>query len=126
MGQLSAAIRTADGRERIEIRLEPPELGRVRVEFEIVDRVVTAVVTAERSETLDLMRRNAESLLRDLAAARHENINLAFSSGSGGEAPEDRPTGAGRETVDAAPADAASRRPVPAARAWSAGLDIRL
>ena len=51
------------GNSRFEIRLDPPELGRIDVRLD-VDRngQVTSRLFVEKSETLDLLRRDAPQL----------------------------------------------------------------
>lgn len=62
----------------VEIRLDPPELGRLRLSVEISGNSVQALVAVERPEISDLMRRNAESLTRELIALGFENVRLEF------------------------------------------------
>lgn len=55
------------GNDRISIRLNPAELGRVDVKVELShDGRMTAVVTADKPETLDLLRRDASELQKAL------------------------------------------------------------
>lgn len=65
--------RARDGERRFEIRLDPPELGRIDVRLDI-DRGgnVTSRLTVERAETLDLLRRDAPQLER---ALQHAGLN---------------------------------------------------
>jgi flagellar hook-length control protein FliK len=58
------------GQSRFEIRLDPPELGRidVRLHFD-ADGRVTSHLIVDRSETLDLLRRDAADLERSLQQA---------------------------------------------------------
>ena len=67
-----------NGRTRFEIRLDPPELGRIDVKLDISDdgRIRTHL-TVERSETLDLLQRDARGLERALQQA-------GLKSGDGG------------------------------------------
>ena len=52
---------------KFEMRLDPPELGRVEVKMEMTsDGKVTAHLTAERAETLELLQRDARALERAL------------------------------------------------------------
>jgi flagellar hook-length control protein FliK len=62
--------RLREGTRRFDIRLDPPELGRVDVRLE-VDRNgnVSTKLTVERPETLDLMQRDARALERALQQA---------------------------------------------------------
>lgn len=64
------AARAQNGKNRFEIRLDPPELGRVDIRLD-VDRQgnVTSRLTVERTEILDLLRREAPQLERALQDA---------------------------------------------------------
>lgn len=74
--QISSASRAGD--DRVEIRLDPPELGRVRLSFTFNDDGVSALVSADRPEVVDLMRRHGEALQRELTAAGYRNVTLDF------------------------------------------------
>jgi len=55
------------GNDRISIKLSPAELGRVEVKMELGhDGRVMAVVTAEKQDTLDLLRRDSSDLQKAL------------------------------------------------------------
>jgi chemotaxis protein MotD len=62
--------RAQEGLKSFEIRLDPPELGRVDVRLD-VDRSgnVTTRLTVDRVETLDILRRDSASLERALQQA---------------------------------------------------------
>jgi flagellar hook-length control protein FliK len=64
------AARAQAGRNRFEIRLDPPELGRIDVRLDI-DRGghVTSRLTVDRVETLDALRRDAGDLQKALQDA---------------------------------------------------------
>jgi flagellar hook-length control protein FliK len=76
------AARAHDGKNRFEIRLDPPELGRIEVRLE-VDRTgqVMSRLIADRSDTLDLLRRDAAGLERALhdAGLKTADNGLQFS-----------------------------------------------
>jgi hypothetical protein len=58
------------GKQRFEIRLDPPELGRIDVRLDIDrDGRVTSRLVVDRSETLDLLKRDAPQLERALQQA---------------------------------------------------------
>jgi flagellar hook-length control protein FliK len=61
-----------DGNTRFQIRLDPPELGRIDVRLDI-DKAgqVNARLTVEKAETLDLMQRDQRGLERAPAAGGH-------------------------------------------------------
>ncbi len=107
------------GNSRFQIRLDPPELGRIDVRLDLDGSgTVNARMVVERSETLDLMQRDQRALQQALQQAGLDasKTNLEFSlrqnpfardfgngegrdrsSGPTGSAP-----GAGVETVEAA------------------------
>ncbi|HEY9013126.1 MAG TPA: flagellar hook-length control protein FliK [Devosia sp.] len=70
------------GNTRFQIRLDPPELGRIDVRMHVDgDGNVHARMTVERAETLDLMQRDQRSLEKALAQAGLDGgkTNLEFS-----------------------------------------------
>lgn len=70
--QVAIQIRKAvkEGLDRIQIQLEPADLGRIDVTMEVAnDGKVMAVLKADNPETLDLMMKDARSLERALADA---------------------------------------------------------
>jgi flagellar hook-length control protein FliK len=72
----------SQGINRFEMRLDPPELGRVDVKLEMrPDGKVTAHLTAERTETLDLLQRDARALERALndTGLSADSDSLSFS-----------------------------------------------
>ena len=85
--QLVAAI-ARTGNDRVEVRLDPPELGRVSLSITITEQAVTALVSAERTDVTDLMRRHADQMQRELESAGFENIDLQFDSSSSENAEE--------------------------------------
>ncbi len=77
--QISRAVQ--NGNDRFSIRLSPAELGRVSIKLEVGhDNRVIAVISAERSETLDLLQRDARTLERALqeAGLRTDSGSLSF------------------------------------------------
>jgi hypothetical protein len=131
VAQLTVAIQRAPG-ERVEIRLDPPELGRVQIELSSRDGVLHATVISERPEVHDLMRRHAEMLRQELAAAGHSGVRLEFATGSGqgqgGREAEDPQQVTTREGQAAGPAASApAENPIDRRPRVSGGrLDIRL
>ncbi len=69
------------GMQRFEVRLDPPEMGRIDVRMEMEGNNVTARMVVERAETLDLLQRDARVLERALqqAGLNAERANLQFS-----------------------------------------------
>jgi flagellar hook-length control protein FliK len=70
------------GKNRFEIRLDPPELGRIDVRLDVDrDGNVTSRLTVDRPDTLELLRRDAAGLERALqdAGLKTANNGLQFS-----------------------------------------------
>ena len=124
--QIAVAVGRGDA-ATIDIRLDPPELGRVHIQLNPTDRGVQAIVFADRPETGDMLRRNADELARGLSQAGYGEVSLDFASRE--EAPND--PRAGRWLADLAPTGGGEAAEEPAgaerpARVPSDGLDIRL
>ncbi len=86
----------ADGGRTFDIRLDPAELGRVRVRLEMgADNSVRAVLSAERADTLAELQRTSRDLVRALEDAGLDlaENGLEFSLSQGGE---DQERGSGR------------------------------
>lgn len=70
------------GKNRFEIRLDPPELGRIDVRLDVDrDGNVTSRLTVDRADTYDLLRRDAAGLERALqdAGLKTSDNGLQFS-----------------------------------------------
>lgn len=67
---IEIAARVNEGQHRFEIRLDPPELGRIAVQLDVdATGKVTSHLLVDRPETLDLLRRDAPALERALQSA---------------------------------------------------------
>lgn len=79
---IEIAARSRDGSNQFQIRLDPPELGRIDVKLD-VDKSgqVNTHLTVDRPETLDLLQRDARGLERALqqAGLKTGDNGLAFS-----------------------------------------------
>ena len=76
------ATQAKAGNNRFDIRLDPPELGRIDVRLDIDTKGnVTSRLMVERPETLDLLRRDAPQLERALqdAGLKTSDQSLQFS-----------------------------------------------
>lgn len=71
------AVKAANG--GFDLRLDPDELGQVRLKLVTQDNASVLYVSADRPETLDLMRRHIASLEQDLRAMGHNNLTLQFA-----------------------------------------------
>ncbi|MFQ6551071.1 flagellar hook-length control protein FliK [Aestuariibius insulae] len=75
--QISAALSTSASGQ-IEITLSPEELGQVRLQLTQQEGKTVMLVTADRSDTLDLLRRNADLLLSDFTQMGYDGLDLQF------------------------------------------------
>jgi flagellar hook-length control protein FliK len=79
---VAIAARANSGKSRFEIRLDPPDLGRIDVRLHVDrDGNVTSRLVVDRSETLDLLRNDAANLQRALqqAGLKTSDNGLQFS-----------------------------------------------
>ncbi|MDH5771507.1 MAG: flagellar hook-length control protein FliK [Rhodospirillaceae bacterium] len=84
--QITKAINA--GADKINIHLRPASLGRVDVQIEMgMDGRVSAVVTADNKDTLDLLQRDQRALERALqdAGLKADSGSLSFNLRGGGE-----------------------------------------
>ena len=77
-------------RTEIRIRLDPPELGEVDIQLEFRELRLTAAVSAERSDTLELLQRDSRALTRALREAGLElaDSDLSFAHSGRNDRPD--------------------------------------
>lgn len=113
------------GISRFEIRLNPPELGRIDVRLEMdPSGNVTARLAVEKSETLDLLQRDQRALEKALADAGLEGskTELEFSlreDNDGQEQPRERDKWTASIAIEQEIADAALPPPGSAMRGYA-------
>lgn len=108
----------------VEIALNPEELGRVRMVLSPSDAGVTVLISTERIETQDLMRRHIELLATEFRRLGYDDIGFEFSNDGGKTSSQ--PERASSEN-DSLEQDAPEQHPAkPAQRLASSGLDLRL
>lgn len=123
-GQLATAAKD----NRVELLLDPVELGKVRFELSTTGDRVQVILSVERPETLDLLRRNLDALHREFREAGFDAATLSFSSwGKGRDEGQSAPfhpmtndDGPAQPDTDADPT------PQPNRNTASQGLDLRL
>ncbi|NBT31593.1 MAG: flagellar hook-length control protein FliK [Rhodobacteraceae bacterium] len=132
LAQLTATVsQTENG--ATEIRLDPEELGRVRLVMQSHDTNMTVIVQAERPETAVLLRRHIDQLVQDVRALGYENVTIDF--GGHGQRNQDRgasdfqhvqqsdpPSGGGNTTTS----EIQDTRRTRSRAIGAAGLDMRL
>jgi len=96
--QLAEALATK-GERNIDVALNPEELGRVKMRVTTADSSVIVMITTERPETGDMMRRHINELAEEFRKMGFEDISFEFG-GEGmsghtadGEDHSDSPTG---------------------------------
>jgi hypothetical protein len=80
--QIALALRDGPNGS-LEVALAPEELGKVRLTFIPTEQGVTLLVAAERSETVDLLRRSIAELARELEGLGLPNLAFSFAQGDG-------------------------------------------
>ena len=129
-GSVAAAVIAAippatAGTDRVEVILSPEELGRVQMEFRAEGNAMRVFLTAERPETLDLLRRHADQLASELRQAGYSGASLSF--GQWGQ-----PQGEARQTsrlaaIPPAESHISGHEPAYTPKASSGrGLDLRI
>jgi flagellar hook-length control protein FliK len=75
--QVAEAFKTSDG-DSISIRLDPEELGAVRMKLNHNDTQIIVSISAERPETLDLMRRHVDQLAQEMRGLGYASLRFDF------------------------------------------------
>ena len=111
----------------IDIALDPPELGRVRLSLVEVNGAMTVSITAERPETADLIRRHLALLADEFARQGLDAPMVDISGGDhGGRQPRDDDQSDADDEQDRAIGHPIVSTANAAPRVAAAGLDLRL
>lgn len=136
--QMADAVKMGD-KNLIELTLDPPELGKVRMSLAETGGVMAVTISADSQATTELMRRHMDLLRKDFMEMGYEDVSFSFEQGSsdGSEQQAQMNNGFGQgggsqgesaradETqTDASPALAAQQ--LSQISAASSGVDIRL
>jgi flagellar hook-length control protein FliK len=118
------------GINRFDIRLDPPELGRINVQMEVDgDARVRVHLVVERAEALDFLQRDARALERALADAGLDTDaeSLSFSLDAGSQGEDDAASGDGPAS-DPLLSGIADDEPLPSPTHYvsRSGVDIRV
>lgn len=131
--QIADAVRTSD-KNVIEITMDPPELGRLRLTMNETAGVMNITISTEQSATSDLMRRHIELLRRDFVEMGYDSVSFSFEQDDmTGQRHSEQPDKTGEsgstgsaDHADTANADPETTSPQQQPTGVSAGLDIRL
>jgi flagellar hook-length control protein FliK len=106
----------------IELALNPEELGKVKLSLHPTEAGVTLAVTAERPETMDLMRRHIALLEQELRQMGYGSVSFSFGQQSSGQSQGDsrQPIRENRQF------HSAEIPPTPKPQTATSGLDLRL
>lgn len=112
---------------KVEVRLNPEELGRLSISFLTRDSAMAISILAERPETMDLVRRNIGELLQELRDIGFQELSVDVgSSHENGAASKD--TSAEKLLSDDTDAPEIKTRPVAITERLfrSSGIDVRI
>lgn len=123
--QIAVSVSVAQGGET-EVRLNPEDLGRVRLALSGAEGTLTVTISAERPETADLLRRHIDSLAREFAALGYGDVGFHFEGESREDRAQDRPGGQGGSAPDPAPTEETDPKPPRRTLVIGGGLDLKL
>lgn len=78
--QVAEALAQRQG-DRVELRLEPEELGRVQFRMQHTEHGLVLAISADRPETLDLLRRHSDLLSAHLEDLGYDSASFSFGEG---------------------------------------------
>lgn len=110
----------------LDLTLDPPELGRLRLGFSEVNGVLTVTIAAERSETADLIRRHVALLAEEFARAGLDAPSVNISHGGADQRSHGGFARSAMSDRDAAAVVDTFPPLAPVRSIGAAGLDLRL
>ena len=125
MRQVADAVVTATG-NRIEIALSPEELGTVRITISHSDAGLSLNLSADRQDTMGLLRRHAEELSKSLAEMGLGSADIGFSDDRRSREEGGRQPAFGSGAEPAAPLSVPLARPESLRAALDGRMDLRL
>ena len=78
---LALAAAAAKGQDSISIQLTPDDLGRIDIKLDFIGDRVSAVISADRPETLEMLQKDSRNLERMLGESglQTDHQSLSFS-----------------------------------------------
>ncbi|NSY38745.1 flagellar hook-length control protein FliK [Leisingera sp. ANG59] len=122
----------AKGEQKVEVSLNPQELGHVKMRVVTSETGITMIIQTERPETGDLMRRHINELAEEFRRMGYEDISFEFSGGQAGSGGEGGGTEEGTGQAGGAAdsrtrgAETAGEQTTQNLRLGSAGVDMRV
>ncbi|OBY25839.1 hypothetical protein A9D60_05285 [Leisingera sp. JC1] len=122
----------AKGEQKVEVSLNPQELGHVKMRVVTSETGITMIIQTERPETGDLMRRHINELAEEFRRMGYEDISFEFSGGQAGSGGEGDGTDEGAGQPGGAvgsqtnSAETAGEQTTQNLRLGSAGVDMRV
>ena len=127
--RIAAAPMMTDRDAPLELTLDPPELGAIRVSVSRGAEGMVLHLQADLPETLDLLRRNGAALMQELQRQGLDHAGFSFSGRDPGgqqHRSDAQPPGAREDDTQSHPSHIPDQSPVVSARTGQPGLDIRL
>jgi hypothetical protein len=112
---------------QVEVLLSPEELGRVKFQIRHHGETVTVMLSAERPETMDILRRYSSDLIREFREAGFSGASIDFGRWGQQSQPQHQSPASFALSEDFVPTDPVAR-PIaaPTPRPDAHGLNIRL
>lgn len=130
LAQRIAAVPMMTDRDApLELTLDPPELGAIRVSVSRGTEGMVLHLQADLPETLDLLRRNGAALMQELQRQGLDHAGFSFSGRDPGgqqHRPDAQPLGAREDDAQIHPTHSPEPSQIASARTRQSGLDIRL
>lgn len=130
LAQRIAAVPMMTDRDApLELTLDPPELGAIRVSVSRGTEGMVLHLQADLPETLDLLRRNGAALMQELQRQGLDHAGFSFSGRDPGgqqQRPDAQPLGAREDDAQSHPTHSPEPSQIASARTRQSGLDIRL
>lgn len=116
----------AKGEQKVEVSLNPQELGRVSMRVVTSETGITMVIQTERPETGDLMRRHIHELAEEFREMGYEDISFEFSGGQGDGGQSEDQSGGGTANADALHMAELAEPATQNLQLGAAGVDMRV